>query len=112
MTTVIRLSFFFSLSVLVKEFKMVSWCTLVCLLGVLTITAAGENRLLLVHESIGHTNIRVPLREDVSYFLCCTRYADVPFPSATKEIGDVCRQASLEMLAFIRRMFYSSNALC
>ena len=35
---------------------MVSWCTLVCLLGVLTITAAGENRLLLLDEAIGHTN--------------------------------------------------------
>ena len=55
----IRLSFFFSLSVLVKEFKMVSWCTLVCLLGVLTVTAAGENRLLLADESVGHTNIGV-----------------------------------------------------
>ena len=31
------------------------------------------------------------LRADVSYFLCCTR---VPFPRATKEIGDVCTQAS------------------
>ena len=59
MSIEIRLSFFFSLLVLVKEFKMVSWCTLVCLLGVLTITAAGENRLLLVDKSVGHTNIGV-----------------------------------------------------
>ena len=34
------------------------------------------------------------LRADVSYFLCCTRKRD-PFPRATKEIGDVCTQASL-----------------
>ena len=49
------------------------------------------------------------LRADVSYFLCCTRkrepsgtpehdwrrrYADVPFPRATKEIGNVSTQAS------------------
>ena len=35
------------------------------------------------------------LRADVSYFLCCTRKRDVvPFPRATKEIGDVCTQAS------------------
>ena len=33
------------------------------------------------------------LRADVSYFLCCTRKRD-PFPRATKEIGDVCTQAS------------------
>ena len=32
------------------------------------------------------------LRADVSYFLCCTRKR-VPFPRATKEIGDVCTQA-------------------
>ena len=40
---------------------------------------------------------RVPftvcLRADVSYFLCCTRKRDVPFPRARKEIGDVCTQA-------------------
>ena len=35
------------------------------------------------------------LRADVSYFLCCTRkIRDVPFPRATKEIGDVCTQAT------------------
>ena len=34
------------------------------------------------------------LRADVSYFLCCTRKRDVPFPRATKEIGDVCTQAT------------------
>ena len=48
---------FFSLSLLAKQFKMVLWCTLVCLLGVLTITAAGKNRLLLLDEAIGHTYI-------------------------------------------------------
>ena len=40
---------------------MVSWCTLICLLGVLTISAAGENRLLLLDEAIGHTNIEPKL---------------------------------------------------
>ena len=33
------------------------------------------------------------LPADVSYFLCCTRKR-VPFPRATKEIGDVCSQAN------------------
>ena len=37
------------------------------------------------------------LRADVSYFLCCTRKRDdVPFPRATKEIGEVCTQATRE----------------
>ena len=36
------------------------------------------------------------LRTDVSYFLCCTRKR-VPFPRATKDIGDVCTQAMMEM---------------
>ena len=35
------------------------------------------------------------LRADVSYFLCGTRKRDVvPFPWATKKIGDVCTQAT------------------
>ena len=39
------------------------------------------------------------LRADVSYFLCCTwKRDDVPFPRATKEIGDVCTQAIREAL--------------
>ena len=42
----------------------------------------------------------VCLRADVSYFLCCTRKRDVPFPRAKKEIGDVGTQATCSLESF------------
>ena len=40
---------------------------------------------------------RLCLRADVSYFLCCTWKRDIfPFPLATKQIGDVCTQATVD----------------
>ena len=46
----------------------------------------------------------VPLRADVSYFLSCTRTRDaVPFLRATKEIGDVCTQATFLLVLKLTR---------
>ena len=46
----------------------------------------------------------VPLRADVSYFLCCTRKRDaVPFLRAAKEIGDVCTQATFLLVLKLKR---------
>ena len=76
------MSFFFS-RFLVKELKMVSWCTLICLLSVLTITAAGENRLLLLDEAVGHTNIE-PTLETLAFTRGVFHSSTCRFPLSRK----------------------------
>ena len=48
------------------------------------------------------------LRADVSYFLCCTGKRDVPFPRATKEIGDVCTQATSSSLREVFNLVFAA----
>ena len=64
-----------------------SWCA--CLFS-LTLTAEMWSYMTLC---------LICLRADVSYFLCC-----VPFPRATKEIGDVCTQATSDLLCMKKEL--------
>ena len=48
------------------------------------------------------------LRADVSYFLCCTGKRDVPFPRATKEIGDVSTQATSSSLREVFNLVFAA----